>query len=426
MSSSSTPSPTPLRPSSRTSGARSRTTRTAGCSGWRSIPSTQPAAPTSTRSTPTTGPVPGAAPAGATTARRRRAPPRTAASSRARLSRLTAPAAPEQVLIEDWCQQYPSHSVGTWRSAPTARSTSAAATARASYTLRPDYGQAAARRTTRAAIRRRRRRRADATDGRGRRAAQPGPAHHRRPDGARRRDPAGRPATPATPLPDNPLVGSADPNARRIVAYGLRNPFRFAFRPGTNELWIGDVGWRPGRRSTASRTRRRRSRNFGWPCYEGAGRQAGYDAREPNALREPLRRRRGAHVRRTTPTTTPSAWSPARPARPGSSSISGLAFYPATAASSRPAYDGALFFADYSRNCIWVDAAGADGLPDPRQRRDVRDRRRAARSTSRSGPGGDLYYVDFDGGTDPPHPLPSATSRRPPRSRRPDVGRRRR
>ena len=31
-----------------------------------------------------------------------------------RLSRLTAKAAsaPEQVLVEDWCQQYPSHSVG--------------------------------------------------------------------------------------------------------------------------------------------------------------------------------------------------------------------------------------------------------------------------------------------------------------------------
>jgi hypothetical protein len=25
--------------------------------------------------------------------------------------------------------------------------------------------------------------------------------------------------------------------------HGLRNPFRFAFRPGTNEVWAGDVGW---------------------------------------------------------------------------------------------------------------------------------------------------------------------------------------
>ena len=44
-------------------------------------------------------------------------------------------------------------------------------------------------------------------------------------------------------MPDNPLAASSDPNARRIVAYGLRNPFRFTFRPGTNEVWVGDVGW---------------------------------------------------------------------------------------------------------------------------------------------------------------------------------------
>ena len=50
------------------------------------------------------------------------------------------------------------------------------------------------------------------------------------------------PATGAG-LPDNPLADSTDANARRIVAYGLRNPFRLAVRPGTDEVWIGDVGW---------------------------------------------------------------------------------------------------------------------------------------------------------------------------------------
>jgi hypothetical protein len=33
-----------------------------------------------------------------------------------------------------------------------------------------------------------------------------------------------------------------DVNAQRIVAYGLRNPTRFAFRPGTGEIWTGDTG----------------------------------------------------------------------------------------------------------------------------------------------------------------------------------------
>ena len=44
-------------------------------------------------------------------------------------------------------------------------------------------------------------------------------------------------------LPDNPFVSSQNANTRRIVAYGLRNPFRATVRPGTIELWVGDVGW---------------------------------------------------------------------------------------------------------------------------------------------------------------------------------------
>ena len=89
---------------------------------------------------------------------------------------------------------------------------------------------------------RRRRRDPDAADRRGRRAAQPGPAHLGRPaslDGALLRV---DPATGAA-LPDNPLAFSSDPNARRIVAHGLRNPFRIASGRGTNEVWVGDVGW---------------------------------------------------------------------------------------------------------------------------------------------------------------------------------------
>lgn len=40
---------------------------------------------------------------------------------------------------------------------------------------------------------------------------------------------------------DNPLVD--DPDARpEIWLYGVRNPWRFSFDPGTGDLWIGDVG----------------------------------------------------------------------------------------------------------------------------------------------------------------------------------------
>ena len=77
-----------------------------------------------------------------------------------RLSRLTASGnamtGTEQVLVEDWCQQYPSHSSGASRSGPTARSTHPAATGPASTsptTARPEAA-AGTRRRTRAAIRR--------------------------------------------------------------------------------------------------------------------------------------------------------------------------------------------------------------------------------------------------------------------------------
>ena len=45
-------------------------------------------------------------------------------------------------------------------------------------------------------------------------------------------------------LPGNPRFDTdPDANGKRIVAHGLRNPFRLTVRPGTNEVWIGDVGW---------------------------------------------------------------------------------------------------------------------------------------------------------------------------------------
>src|SRR4029077_1943941 len=79
---------------------------------------------------------------------------------------------------------------------------------------------------------------------------------------------------------------------------------------------------------------------------------------------------------------------------PGSSSISGMAFgngddYPSQ-------YAGALYFADYSRDCIWVMPIGANGLPDPAQRATFVDG--AANPVMlQIGPGGDLFYVDFNG-----------------------------
>ncbi len=81
----------------------------------------------------------------------------------------------------------------------------------------------------------------------------------------------------------------------------------------------------------------------------------------------------------------------------GSSSAAGIAFEPANGGYPSE-YRGALFFADYSRDCIWAMLPGSDGVPDP-----ARIRTFAAGAANpvqlQIGPGGDLFYADFDGGT---------------------------
>ncbi len=85
------------------------------------------------------------------------------------------------------------------------------------------------------------------------------------------------PATGAA-LPTNPNFGSSDANARRIIAYGLRNPFRFTFRPGTSEIWAGDVGWNTWEEIDRVTNPTGPLTNFGWPCYEGNAAQSGYQS----------------------------------------------------------------------------------------------------------------------------------------------------
>ena len=64
---------------------------------------------------------------------------------------------------------------------------------------------------------------------------------------------------------DNPYVGLKGIKPE-IWAYGVRNPWRFTFRPGTIELWVGDNGdetWEMIRRVTAGT-------NHGWSSFEGS------------------------------------------------------------------------------------------------------------------------------------------------------------
>jgi len=195
--------------------------------------------------------------------------------------------------------------------------------------------------------------------------------------------------------PGNPLAASADPNTRRIVAQGLRNPFRFTVRPGTNELWVGDVGWTRWEEINRVANPTAGVTNFGWPCYEGAARQSGYDGANLD-LCESLYAGDG----QTAPfyTYDHAATVVAGEACPtGGSSVSGAAFYPAAGGSYPAEYQGALFFADYSRDCVWTILPNAPGgLPVAANRRTFASA--AANPVDLAiGPGGDLYYVDHAG-----------------------------
>lgn len=191
---------------------------------------------------------------------------------------------------------------------------------------------------------------------------------------------------------DNPLSREAG-GAARVLSFGLRNPFRFTFRPGTNELWVGDVGWSGAEEINVARTDR--ARNFGWPCYEGRSAQAEYAAMqtgvcntlyaEPKATKEPfLTYRHDDHV------VEGEACDGL-----GGGAISGLAFDSGRRFPSP--YDGSLLFTDYTRGCVWAVWPGRYGKPKRSTLR-VFSTGTGTAVDLVVGPGG-LFYVDLFAGT---------------------------
>jgi|GEM_PF-927571 len=196
-------------------------------------------------------------------------------------------------------------------------------------------------------------------------------------------------------LPDNPNASAADTNARRIVAYGLRNPFRFTIRPGTNDLWIGDVGqgWKEEINRVANPLAP--TQNYGWPCYEGPDVQATTQslnlnscnalyAQGPAAVSSPVfaYQHGVALVTQGTDTCAPNQ----------GSAVSAVSFYEGNTYPSK--YKGALFFGDYVRNCLWAMLPGTDGLPDG-SKVETFQTGTGTPVDLEIGPGGDLYYVDI-------------------------------
>ncbi len=76
---------------------------------------------------------------------------------------------------------------------------------------------------------------------------------------------------------NNPFYTAASGNNRAIWALGLRNPFKFAAMPGTDTVFINDVG----RGAWEEINRGESGANYGWPVYEGT--ESVYEGTESDA-----------------------------------------------------------------------------------------------------------------------------------------------
>ena len=197
------------------------------------------------------------------------------------------------------------------------------------------------------------------------------------------------PATGAARAGQPAASAASDANEQRIIGYGFRNPFRMIVKPGTNDVWIADVGWntweeinripdlttRPQLRLAVLRGQRPRSTRASNICPT----QAADD---------------GA---RSSPTTTAPRSCRATAAPTGSSSVAGhgvLRRAPATTRrTTRTRSSSRTTRASACGSCSRTAAA----IPNPA------DARAFASSAAgpvdlQIGPDGNLYYVDFDGG----------------------------
>ena len=129
----------------------------------------------------------------------------------------------------------------------------------------------------------------------------------------------------------NPAGGSDTGTCQEIFAYGLRNPYRIAFRPGTNQFYINDVGQDTWEEISASQA----GANYGWPCREGKHdfrTTANYGCDPfPSTIDPIFEYQHGAQIPGTTSPTNCLA-------------VTGGAFVPG---GLWPGYNGAYIFADY-------------------------------------------------------------------------------
>ena len=129
---------------------------------------------------------------------------------------------------------------------------------------------------------------------------------------------------------DNPFVGNAA-FLDEIWAYGLRNPYRFAFDRSTGDLWIGDVGQGAQEEIDFQPFDSAGGENYGWRCTEGTACTGLTGCACPSAATlEPIK------------SYTHAA---------GRCSVTGGHIYRGAAI---PDLDGIYFYADWCSDDIWI------------------------------------------------------------------------
>ena len=207
------------------------------------------------------------------------------------------------------------------------------------------------------------------------------------------------------------------------MAYGLRNPFRFAIRPGTREVWLGDVGW-----NTTEEINRipnphgRHRRELRLAVLRGLVQAGRLRRGEPQPLREPVRRRcRRGHSPLPHLSRTPARCTPRTRAR--AADRRSPAWHSRRPGSPLPAeFDGALFFADYARGLHLGHGARRRDGAQPRARQMVPRRAPRRRSTSSSGPAATSSTPTSGRGRSGGSTTPRATRRRVRSRRQPHGG----
>ena len=145
---------------------------------------------------------------------------------------------------------------------------------------------------------------------------------------------------------DNPYYNQATGNNRAIWVLGLRNPFKFEFKPNTSLMYINDVGqnvWEEIDQGQAGA-------NYGWPLCEGSHDYEG----TPGS------------VGCTAPPYTGPIYEYAHdgPTDPTGCSITGGAFYLPATQQFPTQYAGDYFFADFCGGWIRsLDSAGGASQP---------------------------------------------------------------